>query len=68
MDKNRLQIGKSYIHKRTTVIDGVKRTAERWLKCKEITDTGAVFYRDFEPDILLTDKEIQDELHEGLDK
>lgn len=68
MDKNKLQIGKSYMQKRSTEIDGVQRTAERWLKCKDITETGAVFKRLFEPEIVLTDKEIQDELHEGLDK
>lgn len=68
MDKNRLQIGKSYIHKRTTVIDGVKRTAERWSKCKSITETGAVFGRNFEPDIVLTDEQIERELFEEKQK
>lgn len=68
MDKNNLQTGKSYIHKRTTVIDGVQRTAERWLKCKEITETGAVFKRLFEPDIILTDKEISEQLFEDKEK
>lgn len=68
MDKNRLQIGKSYLQKRSTEIDGVQRTAERWLKCKEITETGAVFKRLFEPNIILTDKEISEQLFEDKEK
>lgn len=68
MDKNRLQIGKSYLQKRSTEIDGVQRTEERWLKCKDITETGAVFKRLFEPDIILTDKEISEQLFEDKEK
>lgn len=68
MDKNRLQIGKEYLQKRNTEIDGVQRTAERWLKCKYITETGAVFKRLFEPDIILTDKEISEQLFEDKEK
>lgn len=62
MTKSDLQIGKSYLHIRQTIIDGIPRTAERWMKCERITDTGAVFSRDFEPEIVLTDKEIDEEL------
>lgn len=62
MDKKKLKPGKKYQQKRKTVIDGIPREAERWLKCERITDTGAIFSRDFEPEIELTDKEIREEL------
>lgn len=62
MDKNRLIPGKKYQQKRKAVISGIPREAERWLKCKQITNTGAIFIRDFEPEIELTDKEIREEL------
>lgn len=65
MTKSDLQTGKSYLHIRQTIIDGIPRTAERWMKCERITDTGAVFSRDFEPEIVLTDKEIEEELMKG---
>lgn len=65
MTKSDLQTGKSYLHIRQTIIDGIPRTAERWMKCERITDTGAVFSRDFEPEIVLTDKEIDEELMKG---
>lgn len=64
MDKKKLIPGKKYQQKRKAVIDGVPREAERWLKCDRITDTGAIFSRDFEPEIELTDKEIAEELIE----
>lgn len=64
MDKNKLILGKKYQQKRKTVIDGIPREAERWLKCERITDTGAIFSRDFEPEIELTDKEIREEIME----
>ena len=64
MDKKKLTHGKKYQQKRKTVIDGIPREAERWLKCERITDTGAIFSRDFEPEIELTDKEIREELIE----
>lgn len=51
------------MHKRQVVIDGVKRQAERWIRCESITETGAVFRRYFEPDITLTDKQIREELY-----
>lgn len=62
MDKKKLIPGKKYHQKRKTVIDGIPREAERWLKCERITDTGAIFSRDFEPEIELTDKEIREEM------
>lgn len=62
MDKKKLKPGKKYQQKRKTVIDGIPREAERWLKCERITDDGAIFSRDFEPEIELTDKEIREEL------
>ena len=68
MTKSDLQIGKSYLHIRQTIIDGIPRTAERWMKCERITDTGAVFSRGFEPEIPLTDKEIEEELMKGWEK
>lgn len=64
MDKKKLKPGKKYQQKRKTVIDGIPREAERWLKCEKITDTGAIFSRDFEPEIELTDKEIREEIME----
>ena len=64
MDKKKLTPGKKYQQKRKTVIDGIPREAERWLKCERITDTGAIFSRDFEPEIELTDKEIREEIIE----
>ena len=64
MDKKKLIPGKKYQQKRKTVIDGIPREAERWLKCERITDTGAIFSRDFEPEIELTDKVIAEELIE----
>ena len=64
MNKNKLIPGNKYIHKRKTIIDGIYREAERRLKCERITDTGAIFSRDFEPEIELTDKEIREEIME----
>lgn len=68
MDKKNLQLGRKYLHRRRTVIAGIPRQAERWLRCERITDTGAVFSRDFEPDIELEEKEIEEELMEGWQK
>lgn len=64
MDKKKLKPGKKYQQKRKTIIDGIQREAERWLKCERITDTGAIFSRDFEAEIELTDREIREELIE----
>ena len=68
MTKSDLQTGKSYLHIRQTIIDGIPRTAERWLKCEEINSTGARFSRLYEPIIEITDREIELELQEGWDK
>lgn len=64
MDKKKLIAGNKYQQKRKTVISGISREAERWLKCERITDTGAIFSRDFEPEIELTDKGIREEIME----
>ena len=40
MDKKKLIPGKKYQQKRKTVISGISREAERWMKCERITDTG----------------------------
>ena len=68
MTKSDLLVGKSYLHVRQTIIDGIPRTAERWLKCEEINSTGARFSRLYEPIIEITDREIELELQEGWDK
>ena len=47
-----------------TMIDDVLREAERWIKCERITPTGAIFSRDFEPRIRMTDAQIEREVHE----
>ena len=65
MKKTELQPGRKYLHKRHTMVSGIPRTAERWMRCERITDTGAVFSRDFEPEIVLTEKEIEEELMKG---
>ena len=62
MKKTDLQPGRKYLHLRRTEISGLIRTAERWLRCERITPTGAVFSRDFEEQIELTDKEIEEEI------
>lgn len=68
MTKSDLLVGKSYLQVRQTIIDGIPRTAERWLKCEEINSTGARFSRLYEPIIEITDREIELELQEGWDK
>lgn len=68
MKKIELQTGRKYLHVRKTIIDGIPRTAERWLRCEEITSTCARFSRLYEPIIELTDREIELELQEGWDK
>lgn len=64
MNKNKLIHGNKYIHKRKIIIDGIYREAERRIKCERITDTGAIFSRDFEPEIELTNREIREEIME----
>lgn len=68
MKKADLILGRKYLHRRRTIISGIPRTAERWMKCERITDTGAVFSRGFEPEIPLTNKEIEEELMKGWEK
>ena len=68
MKKTDLQPGRKYLHKRRTVIAGIPRTAERWLRCERITPTGAVFSRDFEAETVLTDEQIEKELMTGWEK
>lgn len=64
MKKTDLQLGRKYLHRRQAVIDGVLREAERWIKCDRITPTGAIFSREFEPRIRMTDAQIEREVHE----
>ena len=68
MKKTDLQLGRKYMHRRQTVIDGVLREAERWIKCERITPTGAIFSRDFETEIELSVEQIEQELMECLEK
>ena len=68
MNKDNLQISRKYLHRRQTMIDGVLREAERWIKCERITPTGAVFSRDFETEIELSVEQIEQELMECLEK
>lgn len=68
MKKADLIPGRKYLHRRRTVIAGIPRQAERWLRCERITPTGAVFSRDFEPEIKLNDDQIEKELMEGWEK
>lgn len=65
MNKANLQIGKKYLYKRKTVIDGVKREAERWIKCVGITPDGAFFSRMLEITEFLDNKTIERELYES---
>lgn len=62
MKKADLIPGRKYLHRRRTVIAGIPRQAERWLRCKRITPDGAIFSRDFEPVIHLDNRQIQEEL------
>lgn len=68
MTKADLIPGRKYLHKRQTEIAGIPRVAERWLRCEQITETGAVFSRDFEPEIELTNEQIEKELMTGWEK
>lgn len=65
MDKSKLQIGKKYLHIRKTVIDGVEREAERWIKCVDITKDGAYFTRMMEVTEFLNNSTIEEELNES---
>ena len=68
MKKADLIPGRKYLHRRRAVISGVSRTAERWLRCERITETGAVFSRDFEAETVLTDEQIKKEMKETWEK
>ncbi len=63
MEKEKLVPGRKYLHHRKIVIDGRQMEAERWIRCMEITDTGAAFRHEFEV-FELTDQEIKEELIE----
>lgn len=62
MNKRKLGIGQKYLHKRKTIISGIPREAERWIRCEEIMSDGAVFSRDFEPEIFLDNRQIRKEI------
>ena len=66
MDKKNLKPRKKYLHRRKTVISGVLREAERWIRCEEIMPEGAVFSRDFEMGIYLSNQQIREELYEQM--
>ena len=68
MKKADLVPGRKYLHWRRTVIAGIPRQAERWMRCERITETGAVFSRDFEAETVLTDEQIEKELIETWQK
>lgn len=68
MKKADLIPGRKYMHRRRTEIGGVFREAERWLRCERITETGAVFSRDFEAEIELSEEQIEEELMKGWEK
>lgn len=65
MNKANLQVGKKYLHIRKTIIDGIEREAERWIKCVGITSDGAFFSRMLEVTEFLDNKTIERELHES---
>ena len=64
MNKSDLIPGQKYLHRETHTIDNRAIKAQRWLKCEEITEGGAVFSRYFEDKILLNNQEIEEELIE----
>ena len=63
MEKNKLVPGRKYLHRRKIVIAGRAMEAERWIRCLEVTDTGALFRHEYEI-FELTDKEIREEIME----
>lgn len=65
MNKANLQVGKKYLHIRKTIIDGIEREAERWIKCVGITPDGAYFSRMLEVTEFLDNKTVERELHES---
>lgn len=63
MDKRKLIPGRKYLHHRKVIIDGRTMEAECWIRCLEVTATGAAFRHEFEV-FELTDQEIKKELIE----
>lgn len=64
MNKSDLIPGQKYLHRETHTIDNRTIKAQRWMKCEEITEDGAVFSRAFEDKIPLSNREIEEELIE----
>ena len=64
MNKRDLIPGRKYFHRKTHTINNRTIKAQRWLKCEEITEDGAVFSRYFEDMIPLSNQEIEEELIE----
>lgn len=64
MNKNDLIPGQKYLHREAHIINSRTIKAQRWLKCEEITEDGAVFSRYFEDKIPLNNQEIEEELIE----
>lgn len=61
MDKSNLIPGRKYLHHRKIIIDGRQMEAKRWIRCLEITGSGALFRHEFEI-IALTNQEIKTEI------
>lgn len=61
MEKNRLILGRKYLHHRKIIIDGSQLEAERWIQCLEITGTGATFRHEYET-FELKDQEIREQI------
>lgn len=64
MNKSDLIPGRKYLHRKAHMIDNRTIKAQRWMKCEEITEDGAVFSRYFEGKIPLSNQEIEKELIE----
>ena len=64
MSKDKLKIGQKYLHVRKTIIDGIEREAERWIKCVGITPDGAYFSRIMEVTEFLNNRAIEEELNQ----
>ena len=64
MDKRKFTPGRKNHRRETQTIDNRTIKAQRWLKCEEITEDGAVFSRYFEGKIPLSNQEIEKELVE----
>lgn len=61
MEKEKLVPGRKYLHHRKVIIDGRIMKAERWIRCLEVTGTGAIFSYEYEM-LELTDREIRKEI------